>query len=54
MKLWGIDLGGTKIECAVIDTEETVIRRRIMTEADQGFIEGNAWNYSLYVPPAQS
>ena len=37
MKLWGIDLGGTKIECAVIDTEETVIRRRIMTEADKGY-----------------
>ena len=37
MKLWGVDLGGTKIECAVIDTEETLIRRRIMTEADKGY-----------------
>jgi predicted NBD/HSP70 family sugar kinase len=37
MKLWGVDLGGTKIECAVIDTGETVIRRRIMTEADKGY-----------------
>jgi predicted NBD/HSP70 family sugar kinase len=37
MKLWGVDLGGTKIECAVIDTGETVIRRRISTEADKGY-----------------
>lgn len=37
MKLWGVDLGGTKIECAVIDTEEIVIRRRISTEADKGY-----------------
>jgi predicted NBD/HSP70 family sugar kinase len=37
MKLWGVDLGGTKIECAVIDDEETVIRRRISTEADKGY-----------------
>ncbi len=37
MKLWGIDLGGTKIECAVIDTEKTFARRRIPTEADKGY-----------------
>jgi predicted NBD/HSP70 family sugar kinase len=37
MKLWGVDLGGTKIECVVIDKEETVIRRRIPTEADKGY-----------------
>lgn len=37
MKLWGIDLGGTKIECAVIDAKQTIIRRRIPTEADKGY-----------------
>lgn len=37
MKLWGVDLGGTKIECAVIEAEETLIRRRISTEADKGY-----------------
>ncbi len=37
MKLWGIDLGGTKIECAVIDTEETIVRRRLPTEAEKGY-----------------
>jgi predicted NBD/HSP70 family sugar kinase len=40
MKLWGIDLGGTKIECAVLDTKghfSTVIRRRIETEANKGY-----------------
>jgi predicted NBD/HSP70 family sugar kinase len=37
MKLWGVDLGGTKIECAVIEREGTVIRRRIPTEADKGY-----------------
>ena len=37
MKLWGIDLGGTKIECAVIEGAETIIRRRIPTEADKGY-----------------
>jgi len=31
MKLWGIDLGGTKIECAVLDTEQTIIRKRLAT-----------------------
>jgi fructokinase len=37
MKLWGVDLGGTKVECAVIDGEETLLRRRIATEADRGY-----------------
>jgi len=37
-KLWGIDLGGTKIECAVLDSNlNTVIRKRIATEADKGY-----------------
>lgn len=35
--LWGIDLGGTKIECAVLSTEAVVARHRIPTEADQGY-----------------
>lgn len=38
--LWGIDLGGTKIECAVLDSEnklEVIIRKRVPTEADQGY-----------------
>ena len=40
MKLWGIDLGGTKIECAILDTENglnPIIRKRIDTEADKGY-----------------
>jgi predicted NBD/HSP70 family sugar kinase len=37
MKLWGVDLGGTKIECAVIEGKETLIRRRISTEAAKGY-----------------
>lgn len=37
MKLWGIDVGGTKIECAVIDAEKTLIRRRIPTGAAKGY-----------------
>ncbi|MCU1288650.1 MAG: hypothetical protein JWN60_879 [Acidobacteria bacterium] len=37
MKLWGVDLGGTKIECAVIDSGEVLIRRRIPTEAVKGY-----------------
>ena len=37
-KLWGIDLGGTKIECAVLAPNlDTVIRKRIATEADKGY-----------------
>lgn len=40
MKLWGIDLGGTKIECAVLDSEnnlEVISRKRVPTEADKGY-----------------
>lgn len=38
--LWGVDLGGTKIEGAVIDRkqhEKVLFRDRIPTEADQGY-----------------
>jgi predicted NBD/HSP70 family sugar kinase len=38
--LWGIDLGGTKIECAVLNAEnptEVLIRERLDTEASQGY-----------------
>lgn len=34
---WGIDLGGTKIECAVLNEGEVVARRRLATEADRGY-----------------
>jgi fructokinase len=40
MKLWGIDLGGTKIECAVLDSDhnlEVVVRMRIPTESTKGY-----------------
>ena len=40
MKLWGIDLGGTKIECAVLNSENNsavIIRKRLLTEADKGY-----------------
>lgn len=37
MKLWGIDLGGTKIECAVLENGKPLVRQRIPTEADQGY-----------------
>ncbi|WP_026994452.1 ROK family protein [Flectobacillus major] len=40
MKLWGIDLGGTKIECAVLDSNNhlaVITRRRLPTEADKGY-----------------
>lgn len=40
MKAWGIDLGGTKIECAVFDTASNmavVERQRIATEAFNGY-----------------
>src|ERR1700730_9764774 len=37
-KLWGIDLGGTKIECAVLDSNfDPIVRKRIPTEADKGY-----------------
>ena len=37
--LWGVDLGGTKIEGILIDknSNEILIRKRIATEADQGY-----------------
>jgi predicted NBD/HSP70 family sugar kinase len=40
MKLWGIDLGGTKIECAVLDSDrnlEVVVRMRLPTESAKGY-----------------
>lgn len=39
-KLWGVDLGGTKIEAAIIDPTHPDIglyRKRIPTERDQGY-----------------
>ena len=39
-KLWGIDLGGTKIEGIVLnskDNPEVLVRKRIDTEAKGGF-----------------
>lgn len=38
--LWGIDLGGTKIECAVLDADQdlkVLSRKRLPTEAHQGY-----------------
>lgn len=37
--LWGVDLGGTKIECIVLNaqTNETICRTRVPTEAVQGY-----------------
>lgn len=38
MKFWGIDLGGTKTECAVLNKDmSTIIRKRIPTEAHRGY-----------------
>ena len=40
MAIWGIDLGGTKIEGAVLesaDSPDVLIRQRIATEGDQGY-----------------
>lgn len=40
MNLWGIDLGGTKIEGAVLESRQNLkplARQRIPTEADQGY-----------------
>ncbi|MBX7169882.1 MAG: ROK family protein [Pyrinomonadaceae bacterium] len=37
MKLWGVDLGGTKIECAVLENGQPIIRQRIPTEAANGY-----------------
>jgi predicted NBD/HSP70 family sugar kinase len=37
-KLWGVDLGGTKIECALLEHDlKTIIRRRTATEAEKGY-----------------
>lgn len=38
--LWGIDLGGTKIECAVLDADNqlsVLARKRLPTEAHKGY-----------------
>lgn len=38
--LWGVDLGGTKIECAVLDRQDptnVILRKRIDTEASNGY-----------------
>ena len=40
MAIWGIDLGGTKIEGAILespDKPDTILRKRIDTEADKGY-----------------
>jgi predicted NBD/HSP70 family sugar kinase len=40
MAIWGIDLGGTKIEGAILksaDRPDVIIRKRIDTEADKGY-----------------
>jgi fructokinase len=40
MAIWGIDLGGTKIEGAILaspDKPDTILRQRIDTEADKGY-----------------
>lgn len=40
MHYWGIDLGGTKIEGAVLESREkpnVLVRQRVATEADQGY-----------------
>lgn len=39
--LWGVDLGGTKIECAILDRQNptrVIIRKRIDTEASKGYM----------------
>jgi predicted NBD/HSP70 family sugar kinase len=38
--LWGVDLGGTKIECAVLDVADLlnpICRKRISTESEKGY-----------------
>lgn len=37
MREWGIDLGGTKIECAVLEGGRPIARRRMPTEAEKGY-----------------
>ncbi len=34
---WGIDLGGTKCECVVLDGDEVLLRHRIPTERAGGY-----------------
>lgn len=35
---WGIDLGGTKVECVVLDGDlQVIVRKRIATEAHKGY-----------------
>ncbi|WP_064607911.1 ROK family protein [Photobacterium sp. J15] len=36
---WGVDLGGTKIECAVMsrDDDQCIVRERIATEGEHGY-----------------
>ncbi|QGZ74415.1 ROK family protein [Aeromonas hydrophila] len=34
---WGIDLGGTKCECVVLDVDEVLLRHRIPTERAGGY-----------------
>ncbi|MDI3432785.1 ROK family protein [Aeromonas sp. V90_14] len=34
---WGIDLGGTKCECVVLDGDEVLLRHRILTERAGGY-----------------
>ncbi|HGY1014502.1 TPA: ROK family protein [Aeromonas salmonicida subsp. smithia] len=34
---WGIDLGGTKCECVVLDGDEVLLRHRIPTERQGGY-----------------
>lgn len=35
---WGIDLGGTKCECVVLDGDEVLLRHRIPTRAGSHFV----------------
>ncbi|MCH5598941.1 ROK family protein [Niabella ginsengisoli] len=39
MNIWGIDLGGTKIECVVLNDQNlgVIARQRLPTEADKGY-----------------
>ncbi|PSW06672.1 ROK family protein [Photobacterium lipolyticum] len=37
---WGVDLGGTKIECAVMARKDNrcVVRKRVLTQSDKGYV----------------
>ncbi len=40
MPIWGVDLGGTKIEAVVLEcgqNPDVIVRKRIDTEAEQGY-----------------